>query len=180
MKAHRGGVVPGSVAHWALQYLKQCGDHGALMADVVAHGRAPVAAVQAAIWRLVRIGLATTRRDPGPAPQHNRLRYFVATSAPAQWVVPTPQPRPPKPAPTRSARDLPLAAWPKKSSATAGGVSRHRAIRLDPEAPAIVPRGVRITVCPCGTDTRFTVKPGERIQGAGFVDEWRRLRGARP
>lgn len=40
---------------------------------------------------------------------------------------------------------------------------------LDPRAPAIVPRGVKITHCPSAADTRYTADP--RIAGRGAITE---------
>ena len=185
MSTYPGAIMRGGRPEKALAHLRACRHQGALMADIAATIHGPISAVEQAVWSLVRRGHAVSRKDPAQGSAHRRLRYFAAEFAPDAWTVPVPQPKATTPAPRRPRKppelhQRPMSDWPKKTSATAAGVSRHRAVRLDPDAPAIVPRGVRITVCPCGTDTRFTVKPGERIQGAGFVDEWRRLRGARP
>ena len=54
--------------------------------------------------------------------------------------------------------------------------------KADPQAPAIVPEGVKITIGPSWThDPRIQFAPGttrlpDGLKGAGFVDEWNRLR----
>jgi hypothetical protein len=183
MTPRKARLVAGSLSHQALQFLRHRGPAGALMTDVHATLPAPIKSVSCAVWRLVRLGLAAARSDPGPKPYHRRLRYFVADHAPADIASPAPPQHHAATARPRPVATAMIAAWPKKTKTTQAGVSRHRALRLDPAQPAIVPAGVRVTVCPCGVDTRFSVPLGQPVAGAGFVDEWRRLRqqpGNRP
>ena len=41
-------------------------------------------------------------------------------------------------------------------------VNRSRAVTLQKDAPAITPPGVKVQVCPCGMDQRYTVKTPQR------------------
>lgn len=52
--------------------------------------------------------------------------------------------------------------------------NKHSA-RLDPSAPALVPPGVKLTVCPSGRDHRFTADP--HLAGRGVIsNDWRERR----
>lgn len=161
------------VARAVLDFLNHRGPDGAHLAHVVDHVRASPSSITNALGLLRRLNKVETRPDPGQGHYHRRVRYFDARHAPVDWRRPVPAPMPPRP---KKARALPVSAWPQKTAPTATGTTRHRMLRLDPAAPAIVPRSVTVTICPAGHDHRFTIPPGVKIDGAGFVAEWRRLR----
>ena len=58
-------------------------------------------------------------------------------------------------------------------AAVPGVVAKARPL----DGEAIVPDGVRVTVCPSGQDMRYRVDPAQPVEGAGFMAEWRRRRG---
>lgn len=58
-------------------------------------------------------------------------------------------------------------------AAVPGVVAKARPL----DGEAIVPEGVRVTVCPSGQDMRYRVDPAQPVEGAGFMAEWRRRRG---
>lgn len=112
------------------------------------------------------------RRRLEPTGRSGRYyRYWIAQAAPADAeAAPAPQ------------RILPPHLVRPAGGSTAHLAPRQLALRrlhLDHNQPTIVPPGVLVQVCPAGRDTRYTVAPGERVAGCGFVAEWERLLGRR-
>lgn len=125
------------------------------LADLEAAGRAGLAAQELAdkygIQRYTVIALLGLMRHAGQAVSvwtggNTPARYYATKYAPAE-----------RPANKHTV------------------VASKQAARLDPDAPAIVPPGVKRTVCPSGRDHRFTADP--LLAGRGVISgDWRERR----
>lgn len=128
------------------------------------HPDIPSTSIFSALSMLRQRGQVAAITDPAPWPAHRRQRYYAIEHAPDDWQARAPKPRA-KPGAT---------AHPYR-----GPVRGHFRARLEHDQPTIVPPGVRVQVCPSGQDFRHTLRPGEPVQGCGFVAKWKRLRRQR-
>lgn len=143
---------------------------------LVQHPAVRIAAIRLVLMR--EAGLRITdlvvqrKRPPSvrrKAVQAPALRGGDVSSAPSvssacpQLVTPAERPI------DRAAR---LAGVGRRGQVIAGAVARHAPLA----GPVIVPEGVKVTLCPGGRDTRFTVDPDQPCEGGGFLSEWRALR----
>jgi len=145
-------------------------------------------------------------RTPGPSPATAPPPPPPPPTAPPLAAAITP---PPPPAASRRAKEPARPATQREVAARAPRASRSAAPQLvtPTEHPldkaarlagvgrqavpgvvakarplqgeAVVPDGVRVTVCPSGQDMRYRVDPTQPVEGAGFLADWRRRRGGK-
>lgn len=157
-------VTPPASPPWAggmpaaLAILERAAERGARVSEIAAERGVTANSIASTMRRLERFGHAVRR-----GLTYHDQRWYLREHAPP-------------PSATRPPKLEPLAVINGRAARTTT-IAKAR-LTLDPRAPAIVPRGVKITRCPSAPDTRYTADP--RIAGRGAITEdWVRRREQR-